>query len=74
MLPNLQEALKYVTFMRDVKEIRRWVEENEKYCQATELGDDLEQNEALCEEFQTFMVSLNDTGMLLNVVFISLEG
>ena len=58
-----QEALKYVTFMRDVKEIRRWVEENEKYCQATELGDDLEQNEALCEEFQTFMVSLNDTGM-----------
>lgn len=58
-----QEALKYVTFMRDVKEIGRWVDENEKYCAATELGDDLEQNEALSEEFQKFMVSFEDTGI-----------
>jgi len=54
--------------MRDVKEIGRWVDENEKYCEATELGDDLEQNEALCEEFETFMISLTDTG---NSVLIS---
>ncbi|XP_063685310.1 spectrin alpha chain-like isoform X2 [Bolinopsis microptera] len=64
----IEEALKYVTFMRDVKEIGRWVDENEKYCEATELGDDLEQNEALCEEFETFMVSLTDTGRRLQFI------
>ena len=55
--------------MRDVKEIGRWVDENEKYCEATELGDDLEQNEALCEEFETFMVSLTDTGNSILISF-----
>ena len=45
------------------------MDENEKYCEATELGDDLEQNEALCEEFETFMVSLTDTGNSILISF-----
>ena len=52
-----------MTFMRDVKEIARWIEENDKYCHATEVGDDLEQNEALLEEFRKFEVTLEETGI-----------
>ena len=47
------------------------MDENEKYCEATELGDDLEQNEALCEEFETFMISLTDTGNSILIVFLN---
>ena len=49
-----------MTFTRDVKEVTRWLDDNESI--TTELGDDLEQNETIHDNFVKFMTQFNKTG------------
>ena len=53
----------------------RWLDENGRI--ATELGEDLEQNETIQDEFTTFMSQFNETGeefkYLLFMKYLSLS-